>query len=1453
MKSHFPRRAAALLLALVLAFSLALPAAAADPDDPDPTPPTFSVSLPSTLELEVGEDEDLSASFNFSDSYEDDYTFEWTSSDGSIATVRGSSDNATVHAAGEGTATITLKVTHNDTNTDKEATCTVTVKPVTIKSISLDQQQLTLTQGETATLRATTNPETASIEWSSSDNTVVRVDRSGNITTVKAGTATITATATLGDSTKSAACRVTVLPYVDSVELTYYKLTLAVGETYNMTRDLTVKMTDNSTYTGKVAWTSANPAVAAIDESSGLVSGVSAGETTITATAGGKSATRRVQVTAAATQPSVSLSPTSYPASGYFYPGSTFDLTATITGVDASEAKWTVSNSSIIAFKENPDGAAKATVEAKGAGRATVTVTAGGKSASCVVVVTAYNASAATSVKISEPQATFVDQKGTLDLTAVVTPGTATTGLNWYSSNTSVMTIAKSADGDRKATVTGIAPGEATITVATDDGKFRDSIKLEVSGVTLEKKTLSLYINRSETLVYHLYGSVKNATPTWTAVNPSIADASPSGRVTGHYVGSTDVEITAGKYTATCTVTVSEDLAQAIERNMGSRATFSFADILTELGQRSQTKTESPLSSINNLEVSTKNGILYYSYTSPSAPGHGVGGSERYYASPSQGQRAIKDITFVPKAGAAGTAVINYSGEGTNGLTFNGTIRITSTTTGDITYRTAAKTPLKFSAGDFSSICQTKTGKAVSYVTFEQPVSSRGTLYYNYSSGSYSQKVDSATRYYVNGNPAISNVTFLPADNYTGPVNVTYHCTDTSGASFTGNIAITVYAPSNSGAGNVEYTATIGERVRLSASDFQDVCRTVTDRNLDYIRFTSLPSTANGVLYYNYSNSNSSRVTTSTNYYRNSSPYISSITLVPASSFAGSIVVPFTGYTVSGGTFNGNLVVRYGDSADGDVTYSTRANQPVSFVASDFNSACQRANDASLNRISFTPPSTSSGTLYYNYSSSSSTGTRVTSSDTYYRSGSPSISNITFVPAKDFNGTVSIPFSGYDSDGGRFSGRVRITVGTGRGSQTVTYSTVANGSVRFNASDFNSACNAITGRTLNYVRFDLPASRYGTLYYQYNTSSNKGTSLSGSMNFYRTSSSSRRLLDDVTFVASSTTGTTTIHYTGYDVDGVSFTGNVEITVKSSSASSAAAITYTGSAAPISFRATDFQGACQAALGTSLSYIQFTGLPTFGLLTCGYTNNIQTGNPVTTSSRYYPNGAPDINQIVYRPKAETQGTISIPFTGYDANGGRFNSTVQIILSNNYAATSFTDLSGWDWARPSIEFLRQSGITNGYSNNQFRPGRSISRGEFTLMICRAFQFQTTAGASSFPDVPSSSVYAGAVAAAKNLGIVQGDNGRFKPNSPITRQSAMTMICRAIQAAGQSLPAASASTLSGYSDGNQVSNFARSSVASLIQIGAVRGTTDMRINPRASISRAEMAVILHRVLTR
>lgn len=1135
-------------------------------------------------------------------------------------------------------------------------------------------------------------------------------------------------------------------------------------------------------------------------------------------------------------------------ASALMNVGDYLDLNATVQGGGRPD-RWDIecAPAGCATLEPVPNGTRNSQrVFARAVGSATVIAsTSDGDTALCSIIITAPDTTRVSGVFIENAAGQTIDPEGTFTLDATVTPGTALDkSVYWSSSDNSVARVSSS------GVITGVRPGNATITVTTSDGGFKDEYEIQVSGIRLEKSSISLLVNKSETLAYECFGAASTITPTWSATNPSIAAPASQyvGRITGHYPGETEITATAGKYTATCTVKVSEDVAQVITAELNSSGTLKFSDLLSDLDSRSRDKADAALASLYSMEVPTSQGHLYYRYVSPASPGHGVGGSERYYVHSTSKENDLADVTFVPLPGFSGTAEIEYTGTGTNGLTFSGIIQVDVVSSGDLTYSTGMNQEVSFRSDDFTAMCRERNGHALSYVTFDPPAASRGTLYYNYSPKLYSQKVESGTRYYAGSTPSLDSVTFLPADGFTGTVDVGYRYTDTSGATASGTIHIHVGSLGENSGNTVEYSIGVDQRLDLEPRDFNRVSRYITSTDLRSIRFESLPVSGVGRLYVDYTSSSSKQVSTSTRYYYSSSPRISSISFLPAGGYSGTVTIPFTGTTTSGGTFSSSLVIKIGEGS-GTVHYTTAANQAVTFQTSDFNSACRQNNGTTLNRVRFDLPASSSGTLYANYVSPSNPGSRVAASAYYYRTGTPPLSSVTFVPANGYNGTVSIPFEGYDDSGVRFSGTVTITVGSARDERVVTYSTTTGGVVRFGAADFNDACRAITGSTLNYVRFDLPASRNGTLYYRYDSARKTGTSVSSSTGYYR--SSGNRLLNDVYYVAGSNTGVIVLSYTGYASGGDSFSGRVEITV---SAPVSSAVRYSGSSTPISFRAADFQSACQAALGNSLDFIQFDGIPVAGHLYLNYAGPNSTGTAVSIGTRYYAGGSPSIGQITYVPKAEYQGLVTFSYTAYDAQGSSYHNTVEISLSNSNCHSSFSDVaSGWDWAKPSIEYLRQSGIVNGYGDGTFRPGRQISRGEFTLMVCRAFGFSTAGGNSGFPDVPSTSSYAGAVATARDLGIVQGNNGLFQPTRPITRQSAMTMICRAMTAAGRPAPSASTSLLSAYRDGSQVSSYARTSVASLVQMGAVQGNSDMRLMPTSAISRAQMAVILHRVLAR
>lgn len=1275
MKIRFLRRAGALLLALALACSLlTLPAAAVTGEDIFRTPPTVNVDTANATTVDF---ELRDTSFMWSMQ-----KIEWVYDSSKITVNSNNNGNscpsATVTGVSPGTTTLTLKVT-------------------------IEYEDLGLAVG-----------------------TVLTVP-----------------------------CTVVVSSQVTGIRISVSSLNMTVGETSPLRA-----VVQPPTASQVVSWSSSRPTVVEVD-GNGTLTAKAEGDATITASAGGYSATCDVRVSPATVRELRLSQQTATMSPG----GDKLTLTAALTPnkVPNRNITWDIQpKSNLISISSGTGTTAVISINATTPVGTTFTVTATsqanpGAYDHCVVRVVAPQAPPVNQVVFTSPSTDayrYVDPKGTLTLRAEAYPLTATDSdrrLTWASSDPSIATV------DQEGNVTGKAPGVTTITVSA--GGLSASREIEVSGLllsyrktsatggqgTTEQLTSSSIVQiaqyRDITVTPTAYGNAKLKTILWQSTNNTVAQV-VNGRVTANFPGENAVitaSVAGTGYEASFKVSVFEDVAQAITVSMGSSPTYSFSGVLAELNSRSQSKAGAPLESVYNLKVSTKNGVLYYGYTSPSSPGHGVGGTERYYYQAGQGQRALRDVSFVPLPGFDGTAVVDYNAASTNGTTFTGTIRIEATTTGDVSYSTAMDEPVTFSAEHFSAVCKTRNGQAVNYITFNQPPSGQGTLYYNYSpSGYFSPKVESTTRYYASSNPSINQLTFVPAPGFAGEANVTYRCTDSSGATYSGTVVITVFSPDGTLNGNVEYSTAVNQRRTLNASDFNDASQRATGGTLNYIRFDSLPST-------------------------------------------------------------------------------------------------------------------SVGRLYLNYSTSTSSGTQVTTGRSYYRNTTPRISNLTFVPATNYSGTVTIPFTGTNTSGTNFTGSLIIRVGTGLG--TIRYTVAQNQAVRLSASDFNNACRSATGDTLNYVRFtSLPTSSYGALYYQYNASSRTGTSVSTGTSYYYSGSS--RLLNDVSFAAGSTVRTLSFGYTGYNSRGESFSGTVEIQITGSATTpttpgtiTGSGLRYTGSSAPIALRTVDFQNACQTSLGTTLASVQFTSLPSVGHLYQNYSGPAQTGAAVSTITRY---GAQDLGQISYLPKAEYQGSVYIPFTAYDTQGASFSGNVEIQLSNGYCASSFTDVGyGLDWAKPSIEFLRQSGITNGYSNNTFRPRQAISRGEFTLMICRAFQFPTS-GSSGFPDVPANSVYAGAVATARNLGIVQGNNGLFQPDRPISRQSAMTMICRAMEAAGQSVPAASTSLLSSYGDGWEVSSFARSSLAALIQMGAVRGTSNMRLNPTDPISRAEMAVILHRVLT-
>ena len=158
--------------------------------------------------------------------------------------------------------------------------CTTVADAVAVTSVSVDATA-SVNVGKTTTLTAAVSPDNATnknVTWASSNESIATVDENGVVTGVSAGEATITVTS-VADDTKTATCTVTVT----TVAVTGVSVDATASVNVGKTTTLTAAVSPDNATNKNVTWASSNESIATVDEN-GVVTGVSAGEATITVT-----------------------------------------------------------------------------------------------------------------------------------------------------------------------------------------------------------------------------------------------------------------------------------------------------------------------------------------------------------------------------------------------------------------------------------------------------------------------------------------------------------------------------------------------------------------------------------------------------------------------------------------------------------------------------------------------------------------------------------------------------------------------------------------------------------------------------------------------------------------------------------------------------------------------------------------------------------------------------------------------------------------------------------------------------------------------------------------------------------------------------------------------------------------------------------------------------------------
>lgn len=175
---------------------------------------------------------------------------------------------------------------------------------------------------------------------------------------------------------------------------------------------------------------------------------------------------------------------------------------------------------------------------------------------------------------------------------------------------------------------------------------------------------------------------------------------------------------------------------------------------------------------------------------------------------------------------------------------------------------------------------------------------------------------------------------------------------------------------------------------------------------------------------------------------------------------------------------------------------------------------------------------------------------------------------------------------------------------------------------------------------------------------------------------------------------------------------------------------------------------------------------------------------------------------------------------------------------------YADAKFSDTAG-NWAETEIGKWVDSGIIDGYEDGSFRPGNSITRAEFSNIISKVFNY-TDKTENQFSDVSSDKWYYDVVSKAAAAGIIEGDQGKFRPEDFISRQEAAIIIGRAFV-----LKVKDASAADKLDDSKDIAEWAKDAVSAVVENGYMTGRSAGIFAPRAEITRAETVKILDNIL--
>ena len=527
------------------------------------------------------------------------------------------------------------------------------------------------------------------------------------------------------------------------------------------------------------------------------------------------------------------------------------------------------------------------------------------------------------------------------------------------------------------------------------------------------------------------------------------------------------------------------------------------------------------------------------------------------------------------------------------------------------------------------------------------------------------------------------------------------------------------------------------------------------------------------------------------------------------------------------------------------------------FDPDDFSEAVDGATGRYAGKLSaITIEGSNGGSVYEN-------GSRVSSSIKYYVSGARNklISSLYFRTSSTSTTNAYFTYIGYDADGDVIAAG-KVTLGDER--VDMEYSASFGGSVTFLESDFSKAFSGKAGEKLDYVTFAMNratvvmnnktyslndgsnAAIFGWAY----TTSKATTKLSSTDKCYYQASYTQLDLDEVTYVTGSyrTKYTVYLPYTAVGTSGSRYEGYTAITVSGDdSITASGASMKTLGAADAVLRA--YPNAAyvmfkQPAVSEGRLLYNFRSVAAQNYTAVDYSKD-QFYLSGTSAKNLY------LDSVFFLPAADCSTQIRLAFTVYGTSGTQLGSgELTVRVASKTASSVFSDVNArtCSWAANAVDFMNEYGLVKGTGTSTFGWKGSMTRGDFVLILYRNAGSPSVYGVSNpFTDVKSTDYYYEAVLWAYRNNVVNGTSTTtFGPKGKITREQIASILWRL---AGKPVYSAS---LRSYTDYASVSDYAYDAMSWAVGSGYVKGS-GAKLSPKNNATRAEVAVMLHRYLTK